>query len=84
MKYLVKEISDGNCDITLLPENLNDRNLLAETTKSLQHNYQEAIQSHYEHALKNEVHGNAAFVSLNNEESNYPKRVNVNYQIILS
>jgi len=84
MKYLVKEISEGNCDITLLPENLNDRNLLAETAKNLQGDYQEAIQTHYEHALKNEVHNGAAFVSLNNEQSNYPKRVNVNYQIILS
>lgn len=84
MKYLVKEITEGNCDITLLPENLNDRNLLAETTKGLQNDYKEEIQAHYENALKNEVHGNAAFVSLNSEESNYPKRVNVNYQIILS
>ncbi|MEH3114196.1 hypothetical protein [Pedobacter terrae] len=84
MKYLVKEISEGNCDITLLPENLNDRNLLAETTKGVQNDDQATIQSHYEHALKNEVHGNAAFVSLNSEQSNYPKRVNVNYQIVLS
>ncbi|MGM9479498.1 hypothetical protein ACS5PU_23955 [Pedobacter sp. GSP4] len=84
MKYLVKEISEGNCDITLLPENLNDRNLLAETAKNLEGDFQKTIQSHYEDALKNEVHGNATFVSLNNEDSNYPKRVNVNYQIILS
>ncbi|WP_231423991.1 MULTISPECIES: hypothetical protein [Pedobacter] len=82
MKYLVKEISEGNCDITLLPENLNDRKLLIEATKNLPENYQENIQFHYEHALKNEVHDQAAFISLNESESNYPKRVNVNYQII--
>jgi len=82
MKYLVKEISEGNCDITLLPENLNDRNLLIEAKKNLPENYQKTFQNHYEHALKNEVHGQAAFISLNEAESNYPKRVNVNYQII--
>ncbi|TCD12075.1 hypothetical protein EZ449_03360 [Pedobacter frigidisoli] len=82
MKYLVKEISEGNCDITLLPENLNDRNLLAETAKHLKEDFQKEIQFYYEDALKNELSGNATFVSLNFEESNYPKRVNVNYQIV--
>lgn len=84
MKYLVKEISDGNCDITLLPEDLSDRNLLLETTKHSEKDYQKEIQLHYEHALKKQVHSNAAFISLNASESNYPKRVNVNYQIIAS
>lgn len=84
MKYLVKEISDGNCDITLLPEDLNDRNLLAENTMHTEKDYEKTIQFHYEHALKANVHTNAAFVSLNEKESNYPKRVNVNYQIIYS
>ena len=84
MKYLVKEISDGNCDITLLPEDLNDRNLLTETTRLTDRDYEKTIQFHYEHALKAMVHSNAAFVSLNEDESNYPKRVNVNYQIIYS
>lgn len=84
MKYLVKEISDGNCDITLLPEDLNDRNLLTETSRHTKSDYEKQIQFHYEHALKAKVHNNAAFVSLNEEESNYPKRVNVNYQIIYS
>jgi len=82
MKYLVKEISEGNCDITLLPENLNDRSLLIEATKNLPEHYRETFQFHYEHALKNEVHDQAAFISLNESESNFPKRVNVNYQII--
>jgi len=81
MKYLVKKISEGNCDITLLPENLNDRNLLIEATKQHE-NYKETFQFHYENALKNEVHDQAAFISLNEEESNYPKRVNVNYRMI--
>lgn len=84
MKYLVKEISDGNCDITLLPEDLNDRNLLTETTRLTDRDYEKTIQFHYEYALKAKVHSNAAFVSLNEDESNYPKRVNVNYQIIYS
>ncbi|QPH40691.1 hypothetical protein [Pedobacter endophyticus] len=82
MKYLVKEISEGNCDITLLPENLSDRNLLAETKHHYAEDFQKQFQTHFEHALKNGVHQNAAFISLNFEESNYPKRVNVNYQIL--
>ena len=80
MKYLVKEISEGNCDITLLPENLNDRTLLIENAK--QYDLKKEIQFFYEEALKKEVGDKASFVSLNLEESNYPKRVNVNYQII--
>lgn len=78
MKYLVKEISEGNCDITLLPENLSDRNLLTEPRERAE----KELQFHFEDALRNELHQNADFVSLNFEESNYPKRVNVNYQII--
>ena len=81
MKYLVKEISEGNCDITLLPENLSDRNLLAETKHHHSEDFQKEFQLHFEDALRRGVHQNASFVSLNLDESNYPKRVNVNYQI---